>query len=168
MSKKTIRNLIVVVCLSVFFFTGETMLLWGLLLSIILLGTNSRSIGSRTVYQSYIYQVGADAKRFDAPMPRQHLIRKALVQIYKKREQSIKRYPHLQEEFQKLIDEMWLSLTEDHRPSHWKHVIGEVSRQWPSSQQRENRNLEDQLRKIKELSRQWDEAQVEASSRSSV
>ena len=161
MSRKKFRNLSVVFFVGLFVLSFEPVFLWFLVGAVVLLNPEEGR-GKSEKPKNYIFQIGADARKFGVKMPRPQSLRNLLVQVYQNFETSKREYPHLKAECRSVIDEMWSNLASDARPEHWNIVISSVLAGWPKQNQKHSVAVQRKLDELSELSRQWDDAKREA------
>lgn len=162
MSKKKLRDLTAVFFVGLFVMTFEPVFIWLLIGAMVLLSSESEEKPEKANRKNLIFQIGSDARRHHVKMPHNKSLRSLLIKLYRKFERSKKLYPHLEGEYQEVIDEMWVSLAEEEEFNHWNSVIAGVLAGWPEESKKSSGGVQEKLKKVKELSEQWDEAKSEA------
>ncbi len=162
LSRKKARNLAAVVFIGLFFMSREPVFLWFFVGALVLLQADSDSSADRGKKQSWILKAKRDGRRHSLSWPKSRHLRSLLGQVYQNHAQAVSTYPHLKQDYDEVLDKMWVSLAKDSSPEHWTQIIGSVLSGWPQAQPKSEGGLHAQLQKVRELSRQWDEAKSEA------
>ena len=162
MSKKKLRDLTAVFFVGLFVMTFEPVFIWLLIGAMVLLASEKEEKTEKLSKKNVLFAIGADARRHQLRMPQNKSIRSLLIKVYRKFDRSVKLYPHLESEYQEVIDEMWISMAEEEEFNHWNSVISGVLAGWPEETKKSAGGVQEKLKKVKELSEQWDEAKSEA------
>ena len=167
MAQKKFRDFSVVFFGGLFLLTWEPVFIWLLVGGMVLLTPYSGR--NRMTEKNRMFQIGKDAKKFGLNLPQSSALRSLFVKVYNNFYDSVEKYPHLEEEFKDVMNEMWSSLAANDSKDHWYDVLGSVLANWPHPEgRRSGENLQEKLKKVKELSQQWDEAKREAAGGSHV
>ncbi len=164
MSKRKVRDLAAVFFVGLFLMTWEPVFIWLLAGALILLqpekADEELSVTGKT--KKIMQQIREDALRFQVKVPHRQTNRSLLIQVYRRYNAAREAYPHLKSEYREVINEMWTSLAEDPRPEKWSQILTAVLAEWPNQAQSSDHTVKEKLKKVKELSQQWDEAKKEA------
>ncbi len=162
MSCNKFKKLSILLFVGLFLYTHQMIFLWLLVGTLILLSSEGRRKDKPSSQNTLIGQIREEAGRFGLKLPNRPNLRALLVRLYQKYNSSLQTYPHLATEFQDVIDEMWTSLAADPDSQHWSHVIQSAINDWPVDSKKTMDAMKEKLKKVKELSQQWDEAKTEA------
>ena len=168
MTRRKVRNLSAVFFVGLFLLSSEPVFIWLLVGAMVLLHQEEESTKSVKLGKDTVLQASEDARKFGLKMPKQTVLRSQLVQVYKNFDRSKKDYPHLKNEYKEVLNEMWASLAADDSSDHWNRVISSVLAGWPKQQPTVKSSIQSQLKKVTELTQQWDDAKKEVYGGSSV
>ncbi len=163
MSKRKFRDLSVVFFVGLFLMTWEPVFLWLFAGALVLFQVDrSENSVAESDHHSVMQQVRQDARRFQVKFPHKPALRSLMVQIYRQYQRAKERYPHLKAEYREVISDMWTNLALDPSEAHWNQILTSVLGDWPTQEGSASQTMKDKLKKVKELSQQWDEAKKEA------
>jgi hypothetical protein len=162
LSSTKFRDLVVVFWVGLFVLTWQPVFIWLLIGSVVLLQP-SKKVGRKKEFDKDRHRrIRQDANEFGLEMPRKPVLRSLLRQVYIGHEKSIKRYPHLQNEYDEVLNDMWQSLAMEQSSEHWEKTLHLVLSGWPKSEGSSSRTIQDSLQRVRDLSQKWDEAKNEA------
>jgi hypothetical protein len=160
MSRKKLRDLMVVFFAGLFVMTFEPVFLWLMIGGLILMQTDS-SKKEKIKSEPITHLIGRDARSHGLEMPRTPQVRGLLIRLYRKLEKSSNQYPQFKDEYQGIVDEMWNTLAENQNRDYWVDVISSVLSSWPDSRKSGIESVKAQISRVNEMTSQWDEAQRE-------
>ncbi len=160
MNKKKLRNFMFLIFLGLFVFTHKPFFVWMFIAVVILFHEDNKS-SSSSFKQSNSNKINEDARLRGLSIPKSRKVRDTLSQIYKNLMRSKKLYPHLEEEYEKIVDEMWEALVGACDHKDWLDITMSVLTNWPDQKSSGLLAIKNQVAKVKELTQQWDEAQSE-------
>ena len=161
MSRKKVRNLSAVFFVGLFILSSEPVFLWLLAGTLVLLHPEEGGGELEKTRKNLIFQIGNDARKYGLKIPRKVSLRNLLVQVYQNFEKSKKDYPHLKAEYKDVLSEMWKSLALEQDSDHWNRVISSVLAGWPRQKKSGSGSVQSKLKKVTELTQQWDDAKKE-------
>ena len=103
-----------------------------------------------------------DSRKWDVVVPKDREVRDLLNRVYRRHRVCVRRYPHMKETFDGLLNSMWenLSLTED--TLDWKWVLRELLKEWPVKPEVHMQELKQKINDARLAAKQWSEARHEA------
>ena len=164
MSRKKVRNLVVATWIGLFMISSfEPVFIWLLIISMIALHSDEDEERSKPKKKNkdLYHQIRSDAKKYGTQMPTKPVLRSLLIKIYQNYNKSVIEYPQLQSEYRGILDEMWISLAEHIDADHWETTLSKVVSGWPKGKKSTASGIEDRLKKLDEMTKQWDEAKNE-------
>ena len=160
MSRRKLRDFLAVVFVGLFLMSHEMVFIWLLVGSIVLLHPENNKGESKG--QRGIKSAQKDAKKYDLKIPNDVSIRHMIAQVYDRYQQSLKLYPHLEAQYEGIVEDFWKSLVVQSDKDHWRYLLTTILAEWPAEIHRPQNNLRKKLDEVKKLTHQWDDAKKEA------
>ena len=169
MSKKKMRDITAVFWIGLFVLTFEPVFLWLLVGFMVLMQTEgSHKIDKKEAKGNVLFAIGADARKYGLKMPRRMSTRSLLIRVYQSYFRSVEAYPHLKTEYSEVLEEMWASLAAEEEPEAKDRIVSSVLAGWPQTTRTGFQSVQSKLKKVSELTSQWDEAKEEVRGGASV
>lgn len=161
MSQEKLRDFAIVFWVGLFLLTFQPVFLWLLAGSLVLFSGKSCS---RAEKRGVHRRMKLDAKENELHVPRQRHLRDKMIMIYEKRERAVADYPHLKQNYDDVIDEMWFALGKKKTVKAWDEVLSTVLAKWPTAKPSETKKsgISEKLDELNRATQQWNEARKEA------
>jgi hypothetical protein len=133
------------------FFFGALFLLLGLSSLFRPTGPRAKNLGPEIIN---------DAKRFNCEIPAEREIHYLLRKLYQRYRLSIQTIPHLRDKYQKVLENLWQSLSLTDNPVTWQRSLEEVLADWPAQENYFSR-VRSSLDEARKATHDWTDAQKE-------
>lgn len=159
MSNNKTRDLTAVFFVGLFLLTKQLVFIWFLIGAMILLRSGGKK--SPKADRNSLRRIQKDARSYDLALPKQPHLKALLVQVYERLDQALLSYPHLQQEYEEIMTELWRSLKGQPDQSQWHQILATALSSWPDQSPQPENSLQKKINEVTRLSRQWDEAKKE-------